>query len=81
MATLWEDVVGHTAYDLQEMAEAILEEAKTTSPRDLVNKAIRNTLAHMEEKYDIIAKGACNSDGTSFYATDIGEEFWRVVNT
>lgn len=81
MATLWEDVVGHTAYDLQEMAEAILEEAKTTPPRDLVNKAIRNTLDHMEEKYDIIAKGACNSDGTPFYATDIGEEFWRVINT
>lgn len=81
MATLWEDVVGHTAYDLEEMRDSLLEEVKDCTPRQLVDKVIRNTLAIIEDQYNIISKGACNSDGTPFYASGLSEEYWRIVNT
>lgn len=81
MATLWEDVVGHSVYDLQEKRELVLKECETMTPANIFDAAVMYTLTHIENKYDVIAKGACNSDGSPFYASDMAKEYFRVVNT
>jgi len=81
MATLWDDVVGHSAYDLKEKRELVLSDCATMSPAQVFDAAVIYTINHIESKYDIIAKGICNSDGSPFYATDMAEEYFRLVNT